>query len=81
MPIPAARPTAPASPPRRPAAFIDRDGVINAELDYVHRVADFHVLPGVVDGLRAAARWICAPPAAARRRSRPPRSGRSAPTR
>lgn len=37
---------------RRPAAFIDRDGVINAELDYVHRIEDFHVLPGVIDGLR-----------------------------
>lgn len=36
----------------RPAAFIDRDGVINAELNYVSRVEDFHVLPGVVTGLR-----------------------------
>jgi D-glycero-D-manno-heptose 1,7-bisphosphate phosphatase len=34
------------------AAFIDRDGVINAELDYVHRIEDFHLLPGVIDGLR-----------------------------
>ncbi|MDE2083186.1 MAG: D-glycero-beta-D-manno-heptose 1,7-bisphosphate 7-phosphatase [Burkholderiales bacterium] len=40
----------------RPAAFIDRDGVINAELDYVWRIEDFHVLPGVVDGLRQLAR-------------------------
>ena len=39
----------------RPAAFIDRDGVINAELDYVHRSEDFHVLPGVVEGLRTLA--------------------------
>jgi len=45
-----------ASPERRPAAFIDRDGVINAELHYVHRIEDFHVLPGVYDGLRALAR-------------------------
>jgi D-glycero-D-manno-heptose 1,7-bisphosphate phosphatase len=34
------------------AAFIDRDGVINEERDYVHRIEDFHLLPGVVDGLR-----------------------------
>jgi D-glycero-D-manno-heptose 1,7-bisphosphate phosphatase len=39
----------------RPAAFIDRDGVINAELNYVGRAEDFHVLPGVVSGLRRLA--------------------------
>jgi len=39
----------------RPAAFIDRDGVINAERDYVHRAADFHLLPGAVPGLRQLA--------------------------
>ena len=41
--------------PGRPAAFIDRDGVINAELDYVYRIEDFHLLPGAVDGLRRLA--------------------------
>lgn len=39
----------------RRAAFIDRDGVINRELHHVHRVEDFHVLPGVVQGLRMLA--------------------------
>ena len=39
----------------RPAAFIDRDGVINAEFAHVHRIEDFHVLPGVVNGLRQLA--------------------------
>ncbi len=39
----------------RPAAFIDRDGVINADLDHVHHAKDFHVLPGVVQGLRQLA--------------------------
>lgn len=39
----------------RPAAFIDRDGVINAELGYVHRIEDFYLLPGAVAGLRQLA--------------------------
>lgn len=33
------------------AAFIDRDGVINEERNYVYRIADFVLLPGVVEGL------------------------------
>lgn len=33
------------------AAFIDRDGVINEERNYVHRSQDFVLLPGVVEGL------------------------------
>lgn len=40
---------------RRRAAFIDRDGVINAELAYVFRIEDFHLLPGAVCGLRQLA--------------------------
>ena len=40
----------------RRAAFIDRDGVINAELNYVHRIEDFHILPGVFEGLRTLQR-------------------------
>lgn len=39
----------------RPAAFIDRDGVINVELAYVHQIENFHILPGVVQGLRQLA--------------------------
>ena len=35
----------------RRAAFIDRDGVINEERDYVWRIEDFHLLPGVIQGL------------------------------
>lgn len=34
------------------AAFIDRDGVINEERNYVHRISDFVLLPGVVEGLK-----------------------------
>ncbi|MEF7613961.1 D-glycero-beta-D-manno-heptose 1,7-bisphosphate 7-phosphatase [Aquincola sp. MAHUQ-54] len=37
--------------PRR-AAFLDRDGVINAEHGYVHRWADFEFLPGAVEAMR-----------------------------
>jgi D-glycero-D-manno-heptose 1,7-bisphosphate phosphatase len=36
---------------RTKAAFIDRDGVINEEHNYVHRIEDFVLLPGVIDGL------------------------------
>ena len=36
----------------RPAAFLDRDGVINLDHGYVHRWEDFEFVPGVVDGLR-----------------------------
>lgn len=33
------------------AAFIDRDGVINEERNYVHRIEEFVLLPGVAQGL------------------------------
>ncbi len=39
-------------PASRAAAFVDRDGVINAEAGFVHRPADFILLPGAVQGLR-----------------------------
>ena len=35
----------------RRAAFIDRDGVLNEDLGYVHRWQDFHWLPGAIDAL------------------------------
>ena len=34
------------------AAFIDRDGVINRERNYLFRTRDFEFLPGAVLGLR-----------------------------
>ena len=34
-----------------PAAFIDRDGVLNDDLGYVGRIADFHWLPGAITAL------------------------------
>lgn len=34
------------------AVFLDRDGTINVERHYLHRVEDFEFLPGAVQGLR-----------------------------
>ena len=36
----------------RPAAFLDRDGVINEDHGYVHRWEDFAFVDGAVDGMR-----------------------------
>ena len=36
----------------RPAAFLDRDGVINIDHGYVHRREDFAFVPGVLEGAR-----------------------------
>lgn len=36
-------------PPGRRALFLDRDGVINVERHYVHRVEDFEFLPGIFE--------------------------------
>ncbi len=38
---------------RRNAAFIDRDGVLNEERAFVHRIEDFAFVPGAVDALQA----------------------------
>jgi D-glycero-D-manno-heptose 1,7-bisphosphate phosphatase len=37
---------------RCPAVFLDRDGTLNHDLGYVHRVADFHWLPGALNAIR-----------------------------
>jgi len=39
----------PAKDALRPAAFLDRDGVINRDHGYVWRIEDFEFLPGVLD--------------------------------
>lgn len=38
----------------RPALFLDRDGVINVEKNYVHRIEDFEFLDGIFDLCRKA---------------------------
>lgn len=42
---------------RRRALFLDRDGVINVEKNYVYRIEDFEFLPGIFD-LCATARQL-----------------------
>lgn len=34
------------------AVFLDRDGVINVEKDYVYKIEDFEFLPGVLEGAK-----------------------------
>lgn len=38
----------------RPALFLDRDGIINEDLGYVHRVQEFRFLPGIFELCAAA---------------------------
>jgi D,D-heptose 1,7-bisphosphate phosphatase len=37
---------------RRPAAFLDRDGVINVDTGHVHRSDDFRWMPGMPDAIK-----------------------------
>ena len=39
--------------PFKPAVFLDRDGTLNLDTGYVHRIADFRWLPGAADAIRA----------------------------
>jgi len=34
------------------AVFLDRDGVINKEIDYAHKIEDFVLLPNVIEALK-----------------------------
>lgn len=36
----------------KPAVFLDRDGVLNIEAGYIHRVEDLHLIPGVAQAVR-----------------------------
>lgn len=47
-------------PAARPAVFFDRDGVLNHDTGYTHRVADLHWIDGAIDAVRACndAGWL-----------------------
>lgn len=36
----------------RPAVFLDRDGVLNVEVGYIHQVEDLHLIPGAAQAVR-----------------------------
>jgi len=36
----------------RPAVFLDRDGTLNPDIGYMHRIADFRWFPGAVNAIR-----------------------------
>jgi D-glycero-D-manno-heptose 1,7-bisphosphate phosphatase len=38
---------------RTPAVFVDRDGTLNREVDYLRRVSDLRLLPGAAAAVRA----------------------------
>jgi len=38
------------------AALLDRDGTINFERDYLHRIGDFEFVPGAIEGLQLLAK-------------------------
>lgn len=37
---------------KKSAVFLDRDGVINKDKEYVHKIKDFEIFPGVFDALK-----------------------------
>ena len=40
--------------PKRPALFLDRDGVLLDEVNYLHKINDMHFIPGAATIVRAA---------------------------
>lgn len=46
--------TRPSAPERRPALFLDRDGVIVEEVHYLHKVADMRLVNGATEVIKRA---------------------------
>jgi D-glycero-D-manno-heptose 1,7-bisphosphate phosphatase len=40
------------NPKTRPAIFFDRDGVLNEDHNYVHKIVDFHWIEGAIEAIR-----------------------------
>ena len=38
---------------KQQAVFLDRDGTINVEKDYLHKVEDFEFIPGSLDAIKS----------------------------
>lgn len=36
----------------RPAAFFDRDGVLNVDVNYLYKIEDFQWIPGAIEAIR-----------------------------
>jgi len=51
----------PANAAKTPALFLDRDGVINVDSGYVHRIEDFKFVPGIFDLARFAVQELAWP--------------------
>lgn len=47
-----ARPAKPASGQPQPVAFLDRDGVVNADKGYVHLIDQFEWMPGAIEAVK-----------------------------
>lgn len=41
----------------KPAVFLDRDGTINVEKEYLYKIEDFEYIDGAVEGLRQLQNW------------------------
>lgn len=39
--------------PQQPVIFLDRDGIINIDTGYTHKIEDFQFVPGILDAARA----------------------------